>query len=90
MVGTKQHPQIGKVFPQGDSKRPLYSLVGGHLTLEKVTFSSSQKGHDCRIARPIESPGFPRKQHFSLESYRGYIYNQPDAHEVERNCESLS
>ena len=37
----------------GDSKWPLYPLVGGHLTFEKVTFPPSQKGHDRRIARRL-------------------------------------
>ena len=39
----------------GDSKWPFHPLVGGHLTLERVTFSASQKGHqqNCQETNPL-------------------------------------
>ena len=43
----------------GDSKWPLYPLVGGHLPFKRVTFSPSQKGHNDWPG--VHSYGCPKK-----------------------------
>ena len=64
---TKDFQKIGSYFSHpGDSIRDLLiPQVGGHLTLERVTFSPSQKGHglthlDLGIFR-ISQLGYPTK-----------------------------
>ena len=52
-VSTRKWPEYVLKTQVIQFDQTLSPIVGGHLNIERVTFSSSQKGHVRRIARKI-------------------------------------